>query len=43
MLISSDFRSCFCFPVIRKAELGRQSFATALSLVRTVNVGVGSS
>lgn len=43
MLTSSDFRSFFCYPVIRKADLGGQFFATALSLVRAVNVGVGSS
>lgn len=42
-LIYSDFHSFFCFPVIRKADLGRQFCATAMSLVRAVNVGVGSS
>lgn len=39
----SDLHSFFCFPVIRKVDLGRQFFATAMSLVRAVNVGEGSS
>lgn len=43
MLISSGFHSLFCFLIIRKADLGGQFFATAMSLVRAVNVAVGSS